>query len=189
MTPPIAADNLAEKEFSLIQEISKSPTRTQRDLSNSIGLSLGMTNLLIKRLARKGLIKVKQLDWNKTQYLLTLKGVMEKAKKSYNYTRYTIRIFRQIEENIELAMRREYQSGVRNFTVVAQDEIMDLVRDTLQDLDLGGVNFSFVRRFADVPASAGVVLTATLESAPAAKNGQRFLPVVDFENLDFRVGQ
>ena len=40
----------------------------------SIVVGLGMTNLLIQRLARKGLIKVTQLDWKRTQYLLTLKG-------------------------------------------------------------------------------------------------------------------
>jgi len=187
MATTISNHQLAEKEFSLIQEIAKSPARTQRDLSNSIGLSLGMTNLLIKRLARKGLIKIQQLDWNRTQYLLTLKGAMEKAKKSYHYTLYTLRIFKQIQENIALAMRREYQSGSRAFTVVAQDEIMELVRDTLQDLRLEGAHFAFVSKFTELPSDARIVLTATLETTPASKPGQRFLPLVDFENLDFRV--
>ena len=74
-------DDLAEKEFLLIQEISRKPTHTQRDLSRSVGLSLGMTNLIIQRLSRKGLIKVTQLDWKRTQYLLTLKGAVEKTRK------------------------------------------------------------------------------------------------------------
>ena len=85
------------EEFILIQEISKSDTHTQRSLSQNIGLSLGTTNLLIQRLARKGLIKITQLDWKRTQYLLTLKGALEKTNKMYRHTLYTIRLFRQIK--------------------------------------------------------------------------------------------
>src|SRR5947209_3037692 len=99
---------LAEKEFLLIQEIARKPTRTQRDLSQSLGLSLGMTNLLIQRLSRKGLIKITQLDWKRTQYLLTLKGAVEKTRKAYGYTLYTLRIFRQIQDNITVVLRREH---------------------------------------------------------------------------------
>ena len=106
------ADPLAEKEFILIQEIAKSPTRTQRDLSESIGLSLGMTNLLIKRLARKGLIKVTHLDWKRTQYLLTLKGMMEKTRKTYHYTLYTLRLFRQIESYVAGVDREDWVPSV-----------------------------------------------------------------------------
>ena len=177
-------ESLAEKEFSLIQELAKSSTRTQRDLSSSVGLSLGMTNLLLKRLSRKGMIKVQQLDWKRTQYLLTLKGATEKAKKSYDYTLYTIRIFRQIQDNIAVALKRAYDDGTRDLAVVAQDEILELVRDTVQGLRLGGVNVTFVRSFSEVPAGAEGVLTATLETPPA---GLRVTTLVDFENLDFRL--
>ncbi len=110
---------LAEKEFLLIQEISRRPTHTQRALSKSLGLSLGMTNLLIKRLSRKGLIKIAHLDWKRTQYLLTLQGALEKTRKSYDYTLYTIRIFRQLQENITSVLHREYASGRRFFHLVA----------------------------------------------------------------------
>ena len=177
-------DNLAEKEFSLIQEIAKSPSATQRELSVNTGLSLGMTNLLIKRLARKGYIKISQLDWKRTQYLLTLKGAVEKARKSYNYSLYTIRIFRQIRDNIGTVLRHEYETGRREFTVVAQDELLELVREAARDLDLRGARFNFLNRYEE--AAGDLILTATLEP-PLPQEGRRFVALVDFHNIDFRI--
>lgn len=177
-------DALAENEFALIQEISKSPSSTQRELSTSTGLSLGMTNLLIKRLARKGYIKISQLDWKRTQYLLTLKGAFEKAKKSYNYSLYTIRIFRQIRDNIRTVLKREHDAGQRAFTIVAQDEVLELVREAVSDLAFPDATYTFVDDFKD--AAGELVLTATLEAPPEPKAGQRFIVLVDFRNLDFK---
>lgn len=180
-------ETLAEKEFLLIQEISKKPFSTQRDISQSLGLSLGMTNLLIRRLARKGIIKITQLDWKRTQYLLTLKGALEKTRKAYHYARYTLRIFRQIEENITTALSREYRTGRREFILVAQDEILELLRDTVGKLDLPGAIFSFLRRFHEVPPGVDLVLTATLEKPPKSGNGRQYISLVDFDNIDFRI--
>lgn len=128
-----ATETLPENEYALIREIAKSPTATQRELSQTTGFSLGMTNLMIKRLVRKGSIKVRQLDWKRTQYLLTPKGVLEKAVKSYRYGLYTIRIFKQIRDNIRTVLRHELKSGRRDFTVVAQDELLDIVRESITE--------------------------------------------------------
>lgn len=185
MPTPSAA--LAEKEFLLIQEISRKPTSTQRDLSQNLGLSLGMTNLLIRRLARKGIIKITQLDWKRTQYLLTLKGAVEKTRKAYSYTRYTLRIFRQIQDNIATALTREYRAGRRQFILVAQDELRDLLRETAEYLALPGAAFTFLSSFDEVPAGADMVFTATLEAPPKAVNGRRYLSLVDFDNINFRI--
>lgn len=185
-TTVMADDSLAEKEFLLIQEISRKDTRTQRDLSNSLGLSLGMTNLLIQRLARKGLIKVTQLDWKRTQYLLTIKGAMEKTRKACRYTLYTLRVFKQIQDNIATVMNREYKSGRRDFTLVAEDEILVLLQETVQDMSLEGATFRFVSKFDQVPASVDLVLTATMER-PESKGSRRYVSLVDFDNIDFRV--
>jgi DNA-binding MarR family transcriptional regulator len=178
---------LAEKEFLLIQEISRQPTRTQRDLSRRLGLSLGMTNLLIKRLSRKGLIKITQLDWKRTQYLLTFQGAAEKARKSYAYTLYTLRIFRQLQENITAAIRREYAGGRRSFHLVAQDELLALIADTTAELKLAGAEFVFHRALAEVPPSVDLVLTATHEAASVDGRGPRRVSLVDFDNIDFRL--
>lgn len=180
------ADGLAEKEFLIIQEISRNPESTQRHLSESLGLSLGTTNLLIRRLARKGLLKVQQLDWKRTRYLLTLQGALEKSQKAYHYTRYTLRIFRQLQENIGAVLRKEHASGRRDFVLVADHELLELLKETAEGFGLEAAKFTYLPSFKDLPASADTVFYASPERPPERK-GLRCVPVVDFDNIDYRI--
>ncbi len=54
-------DLQSQKEFKLLSEIERGGDVTQRTLAKTIGLALGLTNLYLKRLARKGYIKIKGL--------------------------------------------------------------------------------------------------------------------------------
>lgn len=177
---------LAEKEFLLIREISRNPEATQRHLSESLGLSLGTTNLIIRRLARKGLLKVRQLDWKRTQYLLTLEGALEKSRKAYRYTLYTFRIFRQLQENIEAVLARERAAGRREFHFVADHELLDLLKETVEARVSPGTRVSYHRAFSELPAGADLVFHATLEPVPS-RPGLRCVSVVDFDDIDYRV--
>lgn len=173
-------------ELALMREIAREPVQTQRGLSRGTGMSLGMTNLLLKRLARRGLIKVRQLDWKRTQYLLTPKGALEKTRKTYDYARYTVRLFRQIQENLSTAVRREHEDGRRTFWIVAQDEFEGVLRETVAELALSGAQTRFAASFADVPAEADLALSATQEPAPE-REGLRIVELVDFLDVQFRL--
>lgn len=177
--------SLEKNEYAVIQEISRRPTHTQRSLSESIGLSLGTTNVLIQRLARKGLIKVNQLDWKRTQYLLTPKGASEKTRKAYDYALYTLKLFKQLNENVATVVRREHAAGRRAFCVVAQDEMMDLVRDCVSDLNLPDARFTCVRAFGEA-TGCDLILAASLEPKPKDL-AARVVDVVDFDNIAFRI--
>ena len=71
-------DVLDEREFELINIIGADLGSNQRDLSRHLDLSLGLTNMLVRRLVTKGLIRISQLNKRKVQYVLTAKGFAEK---------------------------------------------------------------------------------------------------------------
>ena len=91
--PTPATKGFAPNECALMQAVADYPGQTPSPISKRIGLSLGMTNILLMRFARKGYTKSKQLDRKRTEYLLTMKGALEKSRKSYAYTFHTIRLF------------------------------------------------------------------------------------------------
>ena len=75
-------------KFNVLREIGKKPESSQRDLSQSLGLSLGKINYCIKALRAKGLIKMNNFKKNKNKlgyaYLLTPKGIVAKTKLTLN---------------------------------------------------------------------------------------------------------
>ncbi|MBU4333889.1 MAG: winged helix-turn-helix transcriptional regulator, partial [Candidatus Omnitrophica bacterium] len=81
---------LDEREFELINIIGPKLGLNQRDISKHMNISLGMINMLIRRLIAKGFIRIKQLNKRKVEYILTPKGLAEKMKKSVKYTLKTI---------------------------------------------------------------------------------------------------
>ena len=162
----MSPSTLAEAEFSLIKELARNPTKTQRELSGDIGLSLGMTNVLLKRLARKGLLKTRQLTWNKVQYILTPKGMMEKTKKSFYYAAWTLRHVRSLVAGIRRTLDLEYHNGLREFYIVSQEDTSELVQMALDGLSLYGARIHRLSRLSEVPDYAEVVFLASDEPSP-----------------------
>jgi len=69
----------------LLEAVEQNARVTQRTLSNQLGIALGLTNIYVKRLVRKGCIKVVNVKPNRIAYLLTPRGVAEKARLTYEF--------------------------------------------------------------------------------------------------------
>lgn len=176
----------ALNEYAVMQAVADNPGQTQRAISKHVGLSLGMTNLLLVRLARKGCIKMRQLDWKRTEYLLTLKGALEKSRKSFEYTLHTIRLFRQIMTNVQGVVKAEYDGGLREAFVVAWPETRQAVAGALEELDLPDLRVEFFETFGKLGARPGVVFVATEQTAPKPAPGQRHVRLLDAADLKFK---
>lgn len=79
-----------EELFHIIKAIEADPSSTQRTLSDSVGISLGKTNYLIKELVKKGLVKVRNFSRNPKKlktinYILTSKGIEERVNLTYHF--------------------------------------------------------------------------------------------------------
>ena len=182
----LTPDALPSQEYRLIQALERRPEGSQRVLSQELGVSLGMTNILLKRLAKKGLIKAQKLDWNRTRYLLTYKGATEKARKSYSYALYAWSQARKISRAVQETVIAEYRSGARRATVVAWPETAMIIRGALAEKDLPGLELDYADAFKYVPADAILVFTATVEPLPPATAGRRVVPLLEKMDLEFR---
>jgi len=131
-----------EKEFAVIREISNNYLPDQRTIARKVGISLGITNLIIKRLVRTGYIKIKQLNRKKIQYILTPKGFSEKAKKSYNYTLKTIKQLRAIREGIQELILKEYRNGKTEFIIEGEDDLADITELAFKNLSHLNLKYS-----------------------------------------------
>ena len=71
--------NPKEEILFIIKEIESDPKATQRKISANLGISLGKTNYLLRKLIQEGFVKVKGFSQNsrkfkKFNYILTRKG-------------------------------------------------------------------------------------------------------------------
>lgn len=105
-----------EDNLLLLSEIQKSPHLTQRELSLKLNISLGKTNYLIKQLAKKGLLKVKNFSYNpgklqKVKYYLTKKGLEQKMSLTYLFLKKKEAEYNQIKEEWERLQAERFSVG------------------------------------------------------------------------------
>jgi DNA-binding MarR family transcriptional regulator len=129
----MSPDILNEREFELINIVGGELAANQRDLSRRMNLSLGMTNMVLRRLITKGYIRIKQLDHRKVEYILTPKGFTEKMRKSIKYTLKTIDSIGLIKKNLLNILKNLYADGVRKFYILGTSDLGGLIEMELRE--------------------------------------------------------
>jgi len=153
----MSPDILNEREFELVNIVGAKLGANQRDLSRHLNLSLGMTNMLLRRLVTKGYIRIKQLDHRKVEYLLTPKGFSEKMRKSVNYTLKTINSIGLIKRNLSRILKDFYKNGVRKFYILGMSDLGGLIEMAIHENFKQDCSFVHAQEISSVMTD-GVVL-------------------------------
>jgi len=148
---------LNEREFELVNIVGARLGANQRDLSRHLNLSLGMTNMLLRRLVTKGYIRIKQLDRRKVEYILTPKGFTEKMRKSVKYTLKTITSIGLINKNILRILKDLHSEGVRKFYVLGESDLGGLIDMTIREHFKQACTYAHVQEMSSAMTD-GVVL-------------------------------
>lgn len=85
----------------ILHEVEAGRGVSQRFLARHIGVALGLTNLLLRRLARRGLIEIVKIRPNRVRYVITPAGVTEKARMTRAYLDYSIRFYAEARQRLQ----------------------------------------------------------------------------------------
>jgi DNA-binding MarR family transcriptional regulator len=121
-----------ESEFQTLNSIDKNNNFTQRDIAKHTGMSLGNVNIIIKRLAKKGLIKVEHLNTKTIRYILTPKGIKEKADISYWYITSSFKRINEINFKLDEFLNSSVFQSIKIVVLFGNDdEILQMLKDKL----------------------------------------------------------
>lgn len=122
----------AYRDWQLLNDIGSNGAVTQRHLAKKQGLALGLTNLLIRRLVKKGYIKIIGLRRNRLQYLLTPKGFSEQARLTYEFLEYSLYFYRHIRTFLTQAVAEVRQAGCHRVVLCGTGEVAEIAFLVLQ---------------------------------------------------------
>jgi len=135
------AENLSENEYKLLIAVDVSGDVSQRELAGKLKVSLGLINICLHRLVRKGYIKIHGLNARKVKYILTPMGFAEKMRKTYRYTQKTVKELSRIRQCIKSKVKRSILLGERNFAIKGGGELSDIAELAVKDLKQKGIRF------------------------------------------------
>ena len=116
----------AYRDFRLLTAVASDVTVTQRGLAKQFGLALGLTNFLIRRLVRKGYIKIITLERKRLRYLLTPRGLSAKAKLSYEYLEYSLHLYRAIRTFLVRALSDIVTTQDKRAVLIGTGEVAEI---------------------------------------------------------------
>ncbi len=128
-------EQVKSKEDEIIVQIARRPDVTQRELASNAGISLGMTNIILKRLAHKGYVKMKRLNRRNIKYILTPTGLAHYSRRSYSYLVGTISSVRQLRQKIKDIVGEWVEKGSPGFVVHGDGDLADIAELALRDLE------------------------------------------------------
>ena len=86
---PNKEKNINDQDFMVMKYINNTQKISQRELSQSLNISLGKVNYIIKALINKGIVKARNFTNSQNKrayaYYLTSKGLQEKAKLTVSF--------------------------------------------------------------------------------------------------------
>lgn len=129
-------DPHAQRELDLLTEIAEGDGVTQRQLAKKLGIALGLTNLYIKRLAKKGYIRIVNIKRSRLKYLLTPRGIAEKARLTYQYMEYSLGYYTELRETFRQCLLPVSRSDKRRVLLYGSGEIAEIAALVLWELDL-----------------------------------------------------
>jgi hypothetical protein len=90
----------------------------------------------VKRLARKGYIKITTIPPNRVGYLLTPRGLAEKSRLTYEFMEYSVRLYRGTRGMLREALTSLAARDQRRIVLYGTGEAAELAYLTIAELGL-----------------------------------------------------
>jgi len=120
----------------ILKELEINATISQRTLAQRLGVSLGLVNTFLKRLAKKGYFKISALSKKRLVYILTPKGIAEKTRLTYEYLEYSMNLYKKTYTNLKNAFKEIEDSGIHDFGIFGIGELAEIVCIVLTETKL-----------------------------------------------------
>jgi len=134
-------DLQGQRDLLLLNELDRDGGATQRTLAIKLGVALGLTNLYLKRLARKGYIKITTIPRNRIRYLLTPQGFTEKSRLTYLYMQYSLSYYRDMRVRLTEMMSTFDASHHQRVVIYGTTELAELAYLSLREMNVDCVGF------------------------------------------------
>ena len=128
----------AHRDLRLLEAVHEYSRVTQRGLASKLGIALGLANIYLKRMIHKGYIKVVNVQPNRISYLITPRGIAEKARLTYEFMDYSLHLYGEVRQHLRTAMQDCAAAGKR-VAIYGSGEAAELAYLSLKESGLDPV--------------------------------------------------
>lgn len=164
------------KEYLIITQLQQDNKITQRKIAKNTGLSLGLVNLLLQRMIKKGLVEIEKLNARSLRYILTPKGVAEKTSLTYKHLKNFYAHLTGLMEVTASVIARAWRRGYRKVVLYGPpDEVYQILKLAL---DYQQVEYTYVKSGEEPPLGRNIFIVWKTEDEKKFPPGDYVVNIV-----------
>ena len=110
----------------VLQAIEDNENVSQRLIASELGIAVGLTNSYVKRLIKKGFVKIQNASPNRYLYYLTPRGFAEKSRLTSEFLSQSLSLFRLARSEGANLLLDAKSRGLRRIGLVGKSELCEI---------------------------------------------------------------
>lgn len=134
-----------DSEYEILSQLEKNQDTSQRKIASRTGLSVGTVNLLLKKMVRKGLVKIERLNAKTLRYIITPHGMAEKTSLVYQYMKISYQQISKISRALEQVVadhEARYGQAKEVIFYGPRDEVLEILKMAAGNISLRHITMS-----------------------------------------------
>lgn len=153
---PDWSESNGDRDLRLLNEVEADPTISQREISVRLGIALGLTNMLLRSLMKKGYVRANQADWKRKLYALTPEGFYHKIRLTAAYIRRFLDHYQRVRQTLReqlapLALHQESRVAIWGTGEFAELIYLGLREIGIEEIDVFAPKTKPGQRFLGIP--------------------------------------
>ncbi|MFP4581496.1 MAG: winged helix-turn-helix transcriptional regulator [Candidatus Sumerlaeia bacterium] len=124
------------RDLEVMELLEEDPSINQRHIASKTSMALGLVNSCLKRLARKGMVKIQEAPGRRYLYYLTPKGMTEKSRLTYEYVKYSVHYYSKARKKCKNLFETLEKEGVIRVAFLGNSDLAEIAYLSLQEYPL-----------------------------------------------------
>ncbi|MDA1349481.1 MAG: winged helix-turn-helix domain-containing protein [Chloroflexi bacterium] len=129
------------RELRLLEEVESRPEVSQRYLARQLNVALGVANLLVRTLVRKGYIRASRVGWKRWVYVLTPAGIAHKVQLTLAYIERFVDHYRRVRNLLRTELAALDIDTDSRVAIYGTTEFAEMIYLALRELGVAKIDF------------------------------------------------
>ena len=129
-------DRHAYYTFQILDHVENTPLVTNRKVASKLDVSVKLAHALLRQLVQKGMLDIRKHHSRRWDYFLTPKGIVEKARLTYEFIDFTMQFYREARRRSSEVLAQARKSGVTRVAFLGASELAEIAYLGVQEQKL-----------------------------------------------------
>jgi DNA-binding MarR family transcriptional regulator len=128
-------------DYSILKTIESDSTISQRGLSSQMKINVASVNFALKRLVKKGFIRMVGVNPRRIQYFITPEGLREKIQLAYSFFGRNLHFYKEIRSDIESRIVKAINGKETEIAIYGVSELSEITYMAVMAMNINFIGF------------------------------------------------